>query len=294
MLSELIMNSTYKVKVMSKMLPTYVAAMSLLLFHSLTWAGMRDDEVAAVKVYKEVSASQVVYTYAVTNKGDCPIIGLTVGFDHYRGHTELTGSHPRQLSTPNQWSGRVVTLEESDQYEVSWDIDAPSAAILPGQTIAGFQIIAAQDSSLFTTSNWTVIVDGPPVNASSRLQFVQGPAPNIDTIPPQLTASLTPNVVWPPNRRMDNIVANITVRDDRDQTPKVKLVSITCNECESGAEDITGAAVGTDDRAFAVRAERIGKRKEGRVYTVTYSATDAAGNVSQAQAKVTIPHDQRK
>ena len=30
----------------------------------------------------------------------------------------------------------------------------------------------------------------------------------------------------------------------------------------------------------------------GRVYTVTYEATDAAGNSSEASATVTVPHDE--
>jgi hypothetical protein len=173
-----------KAKFMRKTFAIYVAAITMLLFHSLTWAGIRDDEVAVVKVYKEISASQVIYTYSVTNKGDRPITGLTIGHDYYRGHTELTGTYPRQVLAPNMWSSRIVRLEESNQYEVSWDIDSPNAAILPGQTVAGFRIITTQDNPLFTSSNWTVIVDGPPINASSRLQFVQGPAPNIDTVPP--------------------------------------------------------------------------------------------------------------
>ena len=272
----------------------YATAITVLLVHGLSLAGVRDLETALVKVYKEVSPSQIVYTYSVTNKGDRPIIGLTIGHDYYRGHTELTGAYPRQIFAPSLWSGRVVTLEESNQYEISWDISVPSAAILPGQTVAGFQIVTSQDSSLFTSASWTVIVDGPPVNASSTLQFVSGPAPNVDTVPPQLTVSLTPNIVWPPNRRMENINATISVRDDVDPNPKVELVSIVCNECANASEDVAGAVYGTDDRSFSVRADRIGRRKDGRTYTVTYSATDASGNVSNAQAVVTVPHDQRK
>jgi hypothetical protein len=165
---------------MTKLFAILAAAMTPLLVQGLSWAGVRDLETAVVKVYKEASGGQFIYTYAVTNKGDRSIIGLTVGHDFYRGYTELTGSHPRQVLSPGMWSSRVVTLEESNQYEVSWDIEAPSAAIQPGQTAMGFRIITTQDSSLFTTSNWTVIVDGPPVNASHRLELVQGPAPNID------------------------------------------------------------------------------------------------------------------
>lgn len=278
---------------MRKMMTVCAAGIALLL-HGVTWAGVRDDEAAAVKVFKEVSENQVVYTYSVTNKGDRPIIGLTVGHDYYRGDTQLAGAHPSQILSPTTWAGRVVALEESDNYEVSWDIAAPTAAILPGKTMTGFRIIAAKDNPRFTSSNWTVIVDGPPGNASSALQLVQGPAPNVDTVPPQLHVTLTPNLVWPPNRRMVNIAARITAQDDTDPNPRVKLDSITCIDCADASADISDATPGTDDRAFAVRADRVGRRKEGRIYKVIYSATDASGNVARAEAKVTVPHDQRR
>ncbi|HEY0491460.1 MAG TPA: hypothetical protein VGD30_18265 [Telluria sp.] len=285
--------SIHEVSNMRKIFTVCAVGVAMLL-HGLAWAGVRDDEAAAVQVYKEVSANQVVYTYSVTNRGDRPIIGLTVGFDYYRGDTQLAGAHPSQILSPYAWSGRVVSLEESDNYEVSWDIAAATGAILPGKTMTGFRIIAAQDNPRFTSSNWTVIVDGPPSNASSALQFVQGPAPNVDTVPPQLHVTLTPNVVWPPNRRMVSIAAQITVQDDTDPNPRVKLDSITCSDCPDASADISDAALGTDDRAFAVRSDRVGRRKEGRVYKVIYSATDASGNVARAEAKVTVPHDQRR
>ena len=49
-----------------------------------------------------------------------------------------------------------------------------------------------------------------------------------------------------------------------------------------------GAAFGTDDRSFELRAERRQNGK-GRIYTVTYQATDASGNSSTATATVTVP-----
>ena len=137
-------------------------------------------------------------------------------------------------------------------------------------------------------------MDGPPVNASSQLIAETGPRPNLDTIPPQLTLSLTPDVLWPPNKRMQTVKANISAKDNVDPNPQIKLLSIICNECLDPSEDIYGAEIGTDDRSFSLRSDRIGKRKEGRTYTVRYSATDASGNTSTAEGIVSVPHDHRK
>ena len=43
--------------------------------------------------------------------------------------------------------------------------------------------------------------------------------------------------------------------------------------------------LGTDDRTFDLRA------REGVVYTVTYRATDAAGNIATASAQVRVIDD---
>lgn len=147
----------------------------MLLVQDVCWAGARDLKTAVVKVHKEASGSQFIYAYAVINNGDRPIIGLTVGHDYYRGQSELTGPHPSLIVSLHGWSSRVVILEESDRHEVRWDIETPNAAILPGQTATGFRIMAAQDRPQFTTSHWTVIMDGPPGNASHRLELAHDP-----------------------------------------------------------------------------------------------------------------------
>jgi hypothetical protein len=118
-----------------------------------------------------------------------------------------------------------------------------------------------------------------------------------DTTPPNLLVSLSPNTLWPPNHKMVDITANITVTDACDAKPTVKLVSITSNEPANStgdgntSPDIAGATFGTDDRSFQLRAERKGNGN-GRVYTVTYNAQDASGNTAQQIATVTVAHDQ--
>jgi len=108
-----------------------------------------------------------------------------------------------------------------------------------------------------------------------------------DIAPPSLDVSLSPAVLWPPNHRMTPITATVTVTDDSDPQPRIQLISVVSNEPDDG--DIQGVDLGTDDRSFAVRAERLG-RGEGRIYTVTYSATDASGNTSVSQSRIVVPH----
>jgi hypothetical protein len=118
-----------------------------------------------------------------------------------------------------------------------------------------------------------------------------------DTTAPQIAIKLSATRLWPPNHKMVPITARVTAVDRCDPTLTIQLVSITSNQPSPGpgvphSPDIQGAAFGTDDRSFALRAERTGSGKD-RIYTVVYRATDRAGNSSTASAQVVVPHDQR-
>lgn len=115
----------------------------------------------------------------------------------------------------------------------------------------------------------------------------------VDTTAPTLTLSVSPTILWPPNHRLVNIHAAITVSDICDPAPKVRLASITSSEPDSGTgahdvpNDIQGAAFGTDDRTFRLRAEH--SPGGVRTYTITYVAEDKSGNTTTAQATVRVP-----
>jgi hypothetical protein len=128
-----------------------------------------------------------------------------------------------------------------------------------------------------------------------------------DTAPPSLLVSLSPSVLWPPNHKMVAISASREVVDLCDADPQVQLEFIGINESETRntydpafdgslengitQNDIQGADLGTDDREFALRAERTGTGA-GRTYTVIYTASDDSGNATSATSTVTVPHNQ--
>ncbi len=65
----------------------------------------------------------------------------------------------------------------------------------------------------------------------------------------------------------------------------VVLTSITSNQPDSGLGDIE-ANFGTAATSFSLRAEK------SRIYMITYTATDKAGNKTVTSVTVTVPHDQ--
>lgn len=115
----------------------------------------------------------------------------------------------------------------------------------------------------------------------------------VDTTPPVVKLSLSPNVLWPPNHKMVDIEASLHVEDC--QATTVKLVSITSNESDNGLGDgdTSGdidAEIGSSDLEFDLRAERAGIGF-GRIYTVTYRVTDAGGLSTTVTAEVRVPHN---
>jgi hypothetical protein len=96
---------------------------------------------------------------------------------------------------------------------------------------------------------------------------------------------------------MIDVTSTLSVADTCGSTPTLVLTSVTSNEPDDGEADgmtvgdIQGVQVGTDDRGFALRAERRGDGA-GRIYTVTYTAIDGSGNPTQLTSQVLVPHDQ--
>jgi hypothetical protein len=172
-----------------------------------------------------------------------------------------------------------------------------AAYIRPGalSTIAELYIAPAYQSPGYLTAYGEVyLLDNNTKNPDGTIvTSVEIPFTKLDVTPPVLSIALSPATIWPPNNKAMPVTATITVTDDYDPEPEIKLESITASE-PLAANDIQGAQLGTDDRSFSLMATRAGNNLAGRVYTVTYSATDASGNKATASATVAVPHDQGK
>lgn len=119
----------------------------------------------------------------------------------------------------------------------------------------------------------------------------------VDTVSPSLSATLDPILLWPPNHRLVDVVADVQA-SDLCGVPTVELVLLVSDEPDDAAGpddgstsgDIDAAAIGTDDRAYRLRAER-DRSAEGRRYTVETRAVDGAGNMTLVQSFADVPLD---
>lgn len=156
--------------------------------------------------------------------------------------------------------------------------------------------------SVVNTKNYQLMATVPVGNGPRALAI----GAQRDTTPPEVSLTIDNEILWPPNHKLVPITVQIAVTDDQDSHPSVQLLNIVSNEPCSDAttathalklqgadpstcNDIAEATIGTNDNTFMLRAERFGYGDEGRIYTITYKATDAAGNETLATTVVRVP-----
>ncbi len=223
--------------------------------------------------------------------------GSPIASGDNRGETPRLGG---TFTTPSGWNAGILEYQESGNFSVDWglgDSKTNTYAIQPGQTFNFGVAVPTHDDprSAYTMSDPAYLSGHFTVGFNYRSVTDEGPSSwnytgsivPIDITPPTLSVTLAPATLLPPNDRLATVTAAITVKDDYDPQPEIRLVSITANEVLD--KDDIKAHFGTDERQFQLKAERAGQ--VGRIYTVTYSATDGSGNTSVASATVTVPHD---
>jgi hypothetical protein len=112
----------------------------------------------------------------------------------------------------------------------------------------------------------------------------------IDNTPPTITTeSASPASLWPPNHTMRNVLVNYTTMDNCSSTC---TLSVTSNEPVNGMGDGDTAPDWeiVDPHHVRLRAERaaIGN---GRIYTITVTCTDGAGNSTSKDVAVFVAHN---
>lgn len=179
-------------------------------------------------------------------------------------------------SDPNATPGTSDSIASYEWYE---DLGQASQRLLgSGPTLSATLPLGSHAVSLIVTNHFgesdialaTVIV--------------------VDTTGPLIAAGVNPATLARPDGRLVPITATVTAQDACGGT-SWSLTSIEVDE-PSDPGDIVGADYDTADRAFLLRATR-SDRGDGRVYTITWTATDGAGNSSRAVSTVTVPYDVR-
>jgi hypothetical protein len=172
------------------------------------------------------------------------------------------------------------------------DLCSPVVAISNDRTAGG-----ADASGLYPLG--TTTVGFTATDASGNAASCAATVVVHDETAPAFTVAADTEELWPPNHRMAEVGIGWTLDDLCDSAPQVALTMITSSEPDDAPGDGDGATSndigawtqGTSQSSLMLRAERSGNGP-GRVYQISYAATDASGNTTPALAIVTVPHDQ--
>jgi probable HAF family extracellular repeat protein len=116
--------------------------------------------------------------------------------------------------------------------------------------------------------------------------------PIIDTEPPVITAaSVTPDVLTPPNQQMVPVSVIVSARDNIDPSPACAIASVSNSEAPPSSQDPDIRIV--DAYTALLRATRLGAG-DSRTYAITVACRDSSGNTATAKLTVRVPHDEGK
>jgi hypothetical protein len=250
---------------------------------------------AIVGAYARHSGGKFVYHYRVTNKSQQNIVAVTIGRDNQNdanpandvnellglpsGWNAKLGIPSTSSNSPTGWRVSVIDPEDNATHAIAWEtLNDRSPQIRTGHTENRLSISLDNPDNNYLSGHALITFADNPVSLTVPLD-------RLDTSPPDLLVILSPDTIAPQNGKYVAVKASFIIKDDYDRLPEIKLESITCNE-PLEASDIRDASIGLDDRYFKFLAES--KNASGRIYTVTYSATDASGNQSIASATVTV------
>jgi hypothetical protein len=108
-------------------------------------------------------------------------------------------------------------------------------------------------------------------------------------------ANAEPYEIWPSNGEFRRIlVAGVT--DEDEDTVMVTITSITQDEPVTGRGlgDTTPDGSGVGTSMAQVRAERLARGGDGRVYHIGFSSHDGRGGQCEGTISVCVPHDRRR
>jgi len=163
----------------------------------------------------------------------------------------------------------------------------------------GLSGLVACDAPVTITSEGSgQSVTGTAADVAGNMAQVSVSGINIDRTAPSVTCSVTPSVLWPPKHKLIPIAATVNVTDALSGANGFVLTSVTSSEPDSVNRkdkpgNIQGFVVASPSTTGQLRAERIVKGP-GRVYSLTWTGQDAAGNAASCSATVTVPKKKPK
>jgi hypothetical protein len=187
-------------------------------------------------------------------------------------------------------SNVTITLNSTDNEPGGTGVKQVTYSASGAQTIARTVVAGSLTRFTITAEGITTITFFGTDNADN-IETARTITISIDKTAPTVACTASPNILWPPDNKLVPINVSVNLTDPLSGPAGFNLVSVTSSEPDSGLGDIQGFVTGTESTSGQLRAQRLGSGT-GRVYTLTYSGADRAGNTAPCITTVTVPHDQ--
>jgi hypothetical protein len=245
-----------------------------------------------IEVYGVHVGSSIKYRYRILNKSNVPISGVLLGMDRNTGEALfprtdwlLDADKPEpvppadpsrckplaaltcyaNILTDSQYENAYVEVKGADE---SSSGSSPGVGdIAAGQTSDWMELTVQQAHPNYLSTKGVVYFRTEYMSSSGQkviflpLSFVIS-----DTAAPSASGSVTRTVA----NGVITAKVNLTISDNLDPSPKVKLVSVTANQTLAAGD--VQATLNADTRTVKL------KQKAGRTYTLNYTVTDGSSN----------------
>jgi len=166
---------------------------------------------------------------------------------------------------------------------------------LSGAQSSTTQVVAGNTAQINVVTEGVTTVQYSATDVAGNIESSQSLTVKIDKTRPVISGMPAGCSLWPPNHKLVT-VGTVTAADVLSGLIAGSLqVKGTSNEGSGNPQspDIVVTPNGTGGFVVQLRAERSGSGND-RVYNLTATVSDLAGNIAAAAASCTVPHDKGK
>jgi hypothetical protein len=214
------------------------------------------------------------------------IAQATVAPDTQAPTTNAAANPPANANGWNN-SNVTVTLSAADETNGS-GVKQISYSTTGAQ--AGSGIVSGDSAALTISTEGQTTVTYYATDNAGNAENAKTLVVRLDQTPPSISGTPAAGCqIWPANHKLV-AVATIGAQDGLSGLTSFTTGVTSSEPASPGQPDTVTTGSGLDPRAISLRAERVGNGP-GRVYTLSATASDLAGNVTTVGATCTVPHD---
>lgn len=200
----------------------------------------------------------------------------------------------------NGWNQSAVTVSLDASDLASGLNDTPAGWVdllrysLAGAQTAGETTASGHAASFGVTSSGVTTVSYAATDAAGNDESTRTLDVKIDGAPPALSGLPAAGcTLWPANHKLQRVAVVRATDAVSGIAPGSFQVTAVSNE-PLDPSDVVVTDDGSGGLVVELRAERAGNNKSGRVYSLTATAQDLAGNAVTGTATCIVPHDKGK